>query len=296
MRERAPGDTLQAVRGHAFAPVLADPGEQDLTAHVDFEALAQGRARRRRRGHRGRRPRANGSSGSASARAPPRSPRANPERAEEHRRRASSGCTGRDADGAACSRSWRSMRPTGRRRRGSHDRQLSRRRRRATPPRSSQLFRDELLATRSAISTRRGPRRLPARLTAPSSWSEQLADPPSRSAWPRTDGALVGYVKLGPMSCRSRPTAPAIELHQLYVAEAWQGAGVAGELMDWALAEARAARRRRALSVACSSTITARGASTSATASSRSGRYAFMVGNHADEDIIMRLDAVSESR
>ncbi|MEA3067880.1 MAG: hypothetical protein QOK41_1287 [Sphingomonadales bacterium] len=36
----SPGDTLQAVRGHGFAPVLADPGEQDLTAHVDFEALA----------------------------------------------------------------------------------------------------------------------------------------------------------------------------------------------------------------------------------------------------------------
>ena len=36
----APGDTLQAVRGHAFAPVLANPGEQDLTSHVDFEALA----------------------------------------------------------------------------------------------------------------------------------------------------------------------------------------------------------------------------------------------------------------
>ena len=35
-----PGDTLQAVRGHAHAPVLASPGEQDLTAHVDFEALA----------------------------------------------------------------------------------------------------------------------------------------------------------------------------------------------------------------------------------------------------------------
>jgi NADH dehydrogenase [ubiquinone] 1 alpha subcomplex assembly factor 7 len=35
----APGDTLQAVRGHAFAPVLASPGEQDLTAHVDFEAV-----------------------------------------------------------------------------------------------------------------------------------------------------------------------------------------------------------------------------------------------------------------
>jgi NADH dehydrogenase [ubiquinone] 1 alpha subcomplex assembly factor 7 len=34
------GETLQAVRGHAFAPVLANPGEQDLTAHVDFETVA----------------------------------------------------------------------------------------------------------------------------------------------------------------------------------------------------------------------------------------------------------------
>ena len=37
----APGDTLQAVRGHAFAPVLHHPGEQDLTAHVDFAAVAR---------------------------------------------------------------------------------------------------------------------------------------------------------------------------------------------------------------------------------------------------------------
>ncbi len=36
----APGDTLQAVRGHRFADPLAAPGESDLTAHVDFEALA----------------------------------------------------------------------------------------------------------------------------------------------------------------------------------------------------------------------------------------------------------------
>ena len=37
----APGDTLQAVRGHQFSPVLANPGEQDLTAHVDFEAVTR---------------------------------------------------------------------------------------------------------------------------------------------------------------------------------------------------------------------------------------------------------------
>ena len=36
----ASGDTLQAVRRHRFAPVLDAPGEQDLTAHVDFEAVA----------------------------------------------------------------------------------------------------------------------------------------------------------------------------------------------------------------------------------------------------------------
>jgi len=37
----APGDTLQAVRGHRHSPVLASPGEQDLTAHVDFEVVAR---------------------------------------------------------------------------------------------------------------------------------------------------------------------------------------------------------------------------------------------------------------
>jgi SAM-dependent MidA family methyltransferase len=36
----APGETLQAMRAHRYAPVLAEPGEQDLTAHVDFEAVA----------------------------------------------------------------------------------------------------------------------------------------------------------------------------------------------------------------------------------------------------------------
>ena len=35
------GDTLQAVRGHRFAYALDDPGELDLTAHVDFAALAK---------------------------------------------------------------------------------------------------------------------------------------------------------------------------------------------------------------------------------------------------------------
>jgi NADH dehydrogenase [ubiquinone] 1 alpha subcomplex assembly factor 7 len=33
------GDTLQAVKAHAFAEVLAEPGHADVTSHVDFAAL-----------------------------------------------------------------------------------------------------------------------------------------------------------------------------------------------------------------------------------------------------------------
>jgi NADH dehydrogenase [ubiquinone] 1 alpha subcomplex assembly factor 7 len=36
------GETLQAVAGHAFADPLQAPGQADITAHVDFAALAQG--------------------------------------------------------------------------------------------------------------------------------------------------------------------------------------------------------------------------------------------------------------
>jgi SAM-dependent MidA family methyltransferase len=36
----AVGETLQAVSRHGFADPWSDPGERDLTAHVDFEALA----------------------------------------------------------------------------------------------------------------------------------------------------------------------------------------------------------------------------------------------------------------
>ena len=38
--ESAPGDTLQAVGGHAFVNPLESPGAVDLTAHVDFQAFA----------------------------------------------------------------------------------------------------------------------------------------------------------------------------------------------------------------------------------------------------------------
>ena len=39
--ESGTGDTLRAVRRHAFHPVLEEPGTADISAHVDFAALAQ---------------------------------------------------------------------------------------------------------------------------------------------------------------------------------------------------------------------------------------------------------------
>ena len=39
--QSAPGDTLQALREHRYCDPLAAPGSADLTAHVDFAALAR---------------------------------------------------------------------------------------------------------------------------------------------------------------------------------------------------------------------------------------------------------------
>jgi NADH dehydrogenase [ubiquinone] 1 alpha subcomplex assembly factor 7 len=39
------GDTLQAVKNHRFVDPLADPGDTDLTAHVDFHPLADAAAK-----------------------------------------------------------------------------------------------------------------------------------------------------------------------------------------------------------------------------------------------------------
>ena len=39
--ETAPGDTLQAMRDHVYVAVTDQPGESDITSHVDFEALGK---------------------------------------------------------------------------------------------------------------------------------------------------------------------------------------------------------------------------------------------------------------
>jgi SAM-dependent MidA family methyltransferase len=49
--QSAVGETLQAVAGHGFADPLVMPGEVDLTAHVDFQAIVRAAESMRARCH-----------------------------------------------------------------------------------------------------------------------------------------------------------------------------------------------------------------------------------------------------
>jgi ribosomal protein S18 acetylase RimI-like enzyme len=98
---------------------------------------------------------------------------------------------------------------------------------------------------------------------------------------------LVGYVKLGPPELPVDTPPDSIELCQLYVLKDWHGAGIAAALMDWAIATAasRGARHIQ-LSVYVDNHRARR--FYERYGFHAVGRYDFMVGNHADEDIVLR--------
>ncbi len=249
---------------------LHNPGEQDLTAHVDFEALANAAAVRR--GRRSPRPVDQGEwlkRLGIGARAAALTD-ANPERAAELAE-AVQRLTGAVRRWASCSRSWRFIRPAGRRRQGSSmTHQLSRRRARPTRPRSTACS-APASATRSPIST--APEDLDAFLGkfTPEAWRAELADERLSFRLAEADGEPVGFVKLGPLTL---PVETAGQRSRAAAALYPQGLARRGHR---ARADGLGARRsetpRRGRNSTSPSTptTTARGASTSATASTRSG-------------------------
>ena len=102
------------------------------------------------------------------------------------------------------------------------------------------------------------------------------------------DGRPAGFLKLGPLSLPVEPAGKAIELRQLYVLKAWQGAGIAKELIDWFLAEAR---KRGADEIYLTVYVDNHRARRfyERYGFEVVGSYDFMVGEQADEDLIMRL-------
>ena len=123
---------------------------------------------------------------------------------------------------------------------------------------------------------------------AEENWHRELSDPAYAVRLGFVGGETAAYVKLGPPSLPFEIKGPTIELRQFYVLEPWQGAGLAAEMMDWVLAEAR---RRGAAEVYLSVFIDNHRARRfyEHYGFEAVGRYDFMVGTHADEDIIMRL-------
>ncbi len=99
---------------------------------------------------------------------------------------------------------------------------------------------------------------------------------------------LVGFIKLGPLKLPVEPAGKALELRQLYVREPWQGSGAARELMDWLIAEARLREADELYLSVFTRNHRAR-RFYGRYGFEDVGPYAFMVGNQADEDVIMRL-------
>ncbi len=119
-------------------------------------------------------------------------------------------------------------------------------------------------------------------------WGKELANPAFAVRVAETAGAMIGFAKLGPAQLPFTPAAGAVELRQLYVLGPWQSAKVGGELMDWIM---ESARGRGANALFLSVFFDNHGARRfyARRGFEPVGEYKFMVGTHADEDIVMRL-------
>jgi diamine N-acetyltransferase len=119
-------------------------------------------------------------------------------------------------------------------------------------------------------------------------WRGEIADPDIAFRLAEAGGTLAGFAKVSSVTLPVVPAGPAAELRQLYVLGPWQGAGVAQALIAWVLAEARG---RGAEELYLSVFVDNRRARRfyAHYGFEPVGRYDFMVGSQADEDIIMRL-------
>jgi ribosomal protein S18 acetylase RimI-like enzyme len=120
-----------------------------------------------------------------------------------------------------------------------------------------------------------------------SDWEEQLNNRAYGFRLAEVAGEPVGYVKLGPMKLPSQVERPAILLDQIYILTGYHGVGIAHGLMDWAIDEAR---RRGAEELYLTVYIENHRARRfyDRYAFEDVGRYEFKVGNHVDEDVVMR--------
>ena len=118
-------------------------------------------------------------------------------------------------------------------------------------------------------------------------WTAELGDERYQFRVAEADGEIVGFVKLGPPELPVQRSGPAIELRQLYILHDYRGLGAAQALMDWALAEAKARGGQELYLTVYTENWRAR-RFYAKYGFVEVGPYKFMVGEQADEDIIMR--------
>jgi ribosomal protein S18 acetylase RimI-like enzyme len=120
-----------------------------------------------------------------------------------------------------------------------------------------------------------------------SDWAAELSDPAFAFRIAEADAEPVGYVKLGPLKLPVEASGPALALDQLYILKPYHGLGIAHGLMDWAIEEAL---KRSAEEIYLTVFVDNHRARRfyDRYGFEPVGRYDFMVGSHADEDIIMR--------
>lgn len=120
-------------------------------------------------------------------------------------------------------------------------------------------------------------------------WRAELADPAYSVRIAEADGVAAGFAKVGPPSLPFETKRTAAELRQLYVLGPWQGEGIAAVLMEWIVAEAK---RRGAEELYLSVFIDNGRARRfyQKYGFEQVGTYDFMVGTHADLDLVMRLE------
>ena len=119
-------------------------------------------------------------------------------------------------------------------------------------------------------------------------WRSELVDPAFRVRLAEEEGRAAAYSKIGPPSLPFEVRRPCVELRQFYVLKPWHGRGVARELMRWVLDEAHARRAEELYLSVFIDNLRAR-RFYERYGFEVIGTYHFMVGTHADDDLVMRL-------
>ena len=123
-------------------------------------------------------------------------------------------------------------------------------------------------------------------------WRRELADPALAFHVVEDDAGLIGFAKQGPIELPVTPRGPAMELRQFYLTARAQGSGVAQTLIARVVDCARARGADELfLSVYTDNHRARRFYARQGFVDV--GRYDFRVGNHVDEDRLMRLDLTS---